>query len=51
MNFLALGITGYLFVDDLRRRRARRTTCRRIPDVSLPIGWIPFVGDALASST
>ena len=47
INFLALGVTGYLFVQDLRRRRARPTTCPQIPDVHLPIGWIPFVGDAL----
>jgi ABC-type uncharacterized transport system permease subunit len=46
INFLALGITGYLFVkaygsegtpDDLPA----------IPDVHLPIGWIPFLGEAL----
>jgi simple sugar transport system permease protein len=46
INFLALGITGYLFVkaygtegtpDDLAE----------IPDVHLPIGWIPFIGEGL----
>jgi ABC-type uncharacterized transport system permease subunit len=46
INFLALGITGFLFVkaygtegtpDDLPE----------IPDVHLPIGWIPFLGEGL----
>jgi simple sugar transport system permease protein len=46
INFLALGITGFLFVkaygtegtpDDLPE----------IPDVHLPIGWIPFIGEGL----
>ncbi len=27
--------------------RARRTTCPRCPTCTCPIGWIPFVGDAL----
>ena len=46
INFLALGITGFLFVkaygtegtpDDLPE----------IPNVELPIGWIPFIGEGL----
>jgi len=46
INFLALGVTGYVFVrfygdqgtpDDLPG----------VPDLHLPIGWIPFLGDAL----
>ena len=45
INFLALGITGYLFVDHLRRRRARRTTCPQVPDVTCRSSWIPFFGD------
>ena len=47
INFLALGITGYLFMKIYGDARARPTTCPEIPDVHLPIGWIPFVGEAL----
>jgi general nucleoside transport system permease protein len=46
INFLALGITGYLFVD-IYGEEGTPDDLPEIPDVHLPIGWIPFVGDAL----
>ena len=36
INFLALGITGYLVHRDLRRRRASPTTSRRSPTCTIP---------------
>ena len=47
INFLALGITGFLFVK-IYGTQGTPDDLPQIPDVSLPIEWIPFVGDALA---
>jgi ABC-type uncharacterized transport system permease subunit len=43
VNLLALGISGYLFLD---RYGSEGTPggLPEVPDVSLPIGWIPFLG-------
>jgi simple sugar transport system permease protein len=46
INFLALGITGYLFVK-IYGSEGTPEDLPEIPDVHLPIGWIPFLGDAL----
>ena len=50
LNLLAVGITGYLYVAHLRRRRARPTTCPQVPDVNLPIKSVPFFGDVFGSA-
>ncbi len=46
INFLALGITGYLFVK-VYGEEGTPDDLPAIPDVHLPIGWIPFIGDGL----
>ncbi len=48
LNFIALGLTGYLYIDtygDL----GTPDNLPQIPDVTLPIASAPFFGDALAS--
>jgi ABC-type uncharacterized transport system permease subunit len=46
INFLALGVTGFLFVK-IYGAQGTPDDLPEIPDVHLPIGWIPFIGDAL----
>jgi general nucleoside transport system permease protein len=46
INFLALGVTGYLFVR-VYGTEGTPDNLAAVPDVHLPIGWIPFIGDAL----
>jgi simple sugar transport system permease protein len=46
INFLALGVTGYLFVR-VYGTEGTPDNLAQVPDVHLPIGWIPFVGDSL----
>jgi simple sugar transport system permease protein len=46
INFLALGITGFLFVK-VYGTEGTPDDLPQIPDVHLPIGWIPFAGEAL----
>jgi simple sugar transport system permease protein len=46
INFLALGITGYLFVK-IYGDEGTPDNLPAIPDVHLPIGGIPFIGDGL----
>jgi ABC-type uncharacterized transport system permease subunit len=46
INFLALGITGFLFVK-IYGAQGTPDDLPEIPDVHLPIGWIPFIGEAL----
>jgi ABC-type uncharacterized transport system permease subunit len=46
INFLAAGITGYLFVERYGDQGTPENL-PQVPDVHLPIGWIPFLGDAL----
>jgi ABC-type uncharacterized transport system permease subunit len=46
INFLALGITGFLFVK-IYGTEGTPDDLPEIPDVSLPIGWIPFLGEGL----
>jgi ABC-type uncharacterized transport system permease subunit len=46
INLLALGVTGYLFVAQYGSEGSA-TDLPEVPDVHLPIGWIPFVGEAL----
>jgi general nucleoside transport system permease protein len=46
INFLALGVTGYLFVR-IYGTEGTPDGLPAVPDVHLPIGWIPFIGDAL----
>jgi general nucleoside transport system permease protein len=46
INFLALGITGYLFIK-IYGTEGTPDDLPEIPDVHLPIGWIPFVGEGL----
>ncbi len=47
VNLLALGLTGYLFLH-IYGAEGTPDGIGQVPDVSLPIEWIPFVGDALA---
>ena len=46
VNLLALGITGFLYID-IYGEQGTPDGLPEIPDVTLPIGWIPFFGDAL----
>ena len=46
INFLALGITGFLFVK-VYGTQGTPDDLPEIPDVHLPIGWIPFIGEGL----
>jgi general nucleoside transport system permease protein len=46
INFLALGVTGYLFVR-IYGTEGTPDNLPAVPDIHLPIGWIPFIGDAL----
>jgi ABC-type uncharacterized transport system permease subunit len=46
INFLALGITGFLFIK-IYGTEGTPDDLPEIPDVHLPIGWIPFVGEGL----
>ena len=46
INFLAIGITGFLFVK-IYGTEGTPDNLPEIPDVHLPIGWIPFVGEGL----
>jgi simple sugar transport system permease protein len=46
VNFLALGITGYVFLYHYGEE-GTPDGISEIPDVTLPIDWIPFVGPAL----
>jgi general nucleoside transport system permease protein len=46
INFLALGVTGFLFVK-IYGAQGTPDDLPEIPDVHLPIGWIPFIGEAL----
>jgi len=46
VNFLAFGITGYLYVDIYGQEGTPELP--RVPEVSLPLDWIPFLGDVLA---
>lgn len=45
LNFLALGLTGYLYVD-IYGEQGTPDTLSRVPNVDLPIGSVPFFGDA-----
>jgi general nucleoside transport system permease protein len=50
INFLALGITGYLFVDRYGEQ-GTPDDVSRVPDVSIPLlRDIPFVGDAFGQA-
>jgi general nucleoside transport system permease protein len=46
VNFIALGITGYVFLHHYGEEGTPDGVAQ-VPDISLPIGWIPFVGPAL----
>jgi ABC-type uncharacterized transport system permease subunit len=46
INFLALGITGYIFLHHYGEQ-GTPDDVSAVPDVTLPIGWIPFFGPAL----
>ncbi len=46
INFLAIGITGFLFIQ-IYGTEGTPDDLPEIPDVHLPIGWIPFVGEGL----
>jgi simple sugar transport system permease protein len=46
VNFLALGITGYVFLYHYGEQ-GTPDGLPQVPDVSLPIDWIPFFGPAL----
>ncbi len=46
INFLALGITGYLFIQ-IYGTEGTPDDLPEIPDVHLPIGWIPTIGEGL----
>jgi ABC-type uncharacterized transport system permease subunit len=44
INFLAVGVTGFLYVR-IYGEQGTPDDLPEIPDVHLPIGWIPFVGE------
>ena len=46
LNFLALGITGYVYLNHYGEE-GTPDGVPQVPDVTLPIDWIPFVGPAL----
>jgi general nucleoside transport system permease protein len=46
INFLALGVTGYLFVR-IYGSEGTPDNLPEVPDIHLPIDWIPFLGPAL----
>jgi general nucleoside transport system permease protein len=46
INFLAAGVTGYLFIK-IYGDEGTPDGLSQVPDVHLPIGGIPFLGDAL----
>jgi ABC-type uncharacterized transport system permease subunit len=46
INFLALGLTGYLFLQHYGDNGTPEGL-PQVPDVSLPIDWIPFFGPTL----
>jgi simple sugar transport system permease protein len=46
INFLALGTTGYVFLQHYGSN-GTPGDAPQVPDVSLPIDWIPFFGPAL----
>jgi ABC-type uncharacterized transport system permease subunit len=46
INFLALGITGFLFVK-IYGTEGTPDDLPEIPNLELPLGWIPFFGEAL----
>ena len=48
LNFLALGLTGYLYVD-IYGEQGTPDSLSRVPDVNLPISSVPFFGDAIGS--
>jgi ABC-type uncharacterized transport system permease subunit len=48
VNFLALGLTGYLYVDRFGQEGTPRDL-PRVPDLSLPIDGIPFFGDVFGN--
>ncbi len=46
LNFLALGITGYLYIDLFGAEGTPELP--RVPELSLPLEWIPFLGDVVS---
>jgi ABC-type uncharacterized transport system permease subunit len=46
LNFIALGVTGYLFLN-IYGDRGTPDGVPAVPDVTLPIDWVPFFGPAL----
>jgi simple sugar transport system permease protein len=46
VNLLALGVTGYLYLD-IYGAEGTPGGIAEVPDISLPIGWIPVIGGAL----
>jgi len=46
VNLLAAGVTGFLFID-IYGDQGTPDDLPAIPDLSLPLDWIPFVGDAI----
>ena len=46
VNFIALGITGYVFLNHYGEE-GTPDGVPEVPDISLPIDWIPFFGPAL----
>ena len=46
INFLAAGITSYWYFSKYKEQ-GTPDGLPQVPDVHLPIGWIPFLGDAL----
>ena len=46
LNFLALGVTGYIFLHHYGDQ-GTPDGVSQVPDITLPIDWIPFFGPAL----
>lgn len=48
INLLALGVTGYVYLDHYGPQ-GTPDTISRVPSLDLPIDWIPFFGDVLGN--
>jgi ABC-type uncharacterized transport system permease subunit len=48
INFLAVGITGYVYIDTYGEE-GTPDNIARVPSLDLPIDWIPFFGDVLGN--
>ena len=48
LNFVALGLTGYLYID-IYGDQGTPDDLPAVPNVNLPTDWTPFIGKAIAN--